>query len=388
MLNIALAPERESKLRRNIRLAVLLRVSLCASAFSTPIIVKLAEDNGTSQSGWLSIDLPSGHFADRVSRKLALAIGGIFLVSGAIFYGLSTGFASMIFAELLLAIGFAFCSGADHTLIYESYLELGEGEKYDAFVPKLVSLEVCSMAVFALTGGIAGAYYLRLPFIMETIAFSSFLITVFAILEPRHSERKQKSFLLAIKSAKILSQHPKRLDLQLALSAVCFAGLQTMLWYYQAVFNDRGVPLAWNGYIFFGYHVIAAIAAQFSRWTEKIAGGYPRVLYIPLAIVISVYLLVGFTPLWVIPLFAAINLGRGLNNSLLMAELNRNIPSDVRTTFLSLKSLVNRGAYVVLLIVGSLASTKLPTNDALLAIALTMSSASLVLAIMLQRRIK
>lgn len=392
-------PERENSLRRNIRLAVLLRISLFASAISTPIIFRLAETNGASQSQWLVIqivfnlmmllvDLPSGYFADRVSRKFALLIGGLFLVTGAALYGLSVGFTSMIIAEVMLAIGYAFCSGADHTLIYESMLELGESENYEKLVPKLASLEIVSMSAFALIGGTLGIWNLRLPFLLEALVFSSFIVAVLLVVEPRHSGKKQKSLWLAIKSARVLSQHPKRLDLQLGLSAVCFAGLQTILWYYQSVFDERGVPIAWNGVIFMSFHLIAAIAARYSRVVERIGGGYPRALYFPLGIILMVYLLVGLTPFWVIPLFAVGSIARGLNNSLLLAELNRNIPSEVRATLLSLKSLVNRGVYVLLLIIGSVASSRgLVAGDALLVIATAMVAMTLTLTFLLQRRV-
>ena len=397
MILQSLTLEREALLRRNIRLAVILRICLFASAISVPIATKLSEENGISQSVWLLIqvvfnvimllvDLPSGHFADRVSRRMALLVGGVFLISGACLYGLSVGFWTMILAEVVLAIGYAFCAGADHALIYESLLELGEEREYERLVPKLTSKEILAAAAFALLGGTIGGWNLRLPYLLEAVIFGSFIVAVFLVVEPRHSGLRKKSFLQALKSARVLSHHPKRLDLQLGLSAICFAGLQTMLWYYQSLFNEQGIPVAWNGIIFLSFHLVAAAAARTSSRFEQLAGGYPKVLYIPLGIVLVVYLLIGLSPIWVVPVLLVLNVARGLNSSLLTAELNRNIPTDVRATLLSLKSFVNRGVYVLLLLIGSAASSVLATNSALLVLALVILLAAATVGTLLRRK--
>jgi len=369
-----------------------LRGCLFASAVTTPIVTKLGQENGLTHSYWLilqalfnvtmlSVDLPTGYFADRVSRKLSLCIGGICLVAGSIFYGLSTDFWSMLLAECALAVGFGFCSGADHALIYESLLELDEPEEYDRLVPKLNAVEILSAGVFAVSGGLLAGFHLRAPFILEVLVFSTFLFVASRFEETHRAPKESRlSFLGALKRSALLREHPSRLDLQLGMSALCFAGLQTYLWYYQLLFDQHGVPISWNGVIFFGFHLIAAGSARTSPWLERKLGGYPWVLFAPLITAVLAFFTVGvISAPWILGALVLTQLARGWNGSLLTAELNRNLPTEVRATILSLRSFLNRAVYVVFLLCGSAASTVYGVQDALLIIGGLLATGALLL---------
>lgn len=381
--------QRLSLLRRNIRLATGLRVLIFASTITTPIILKLAAENGVSQSEFLllqlifgavllAFDIPAGFFADRFSRKLSLLIGGAIIVTAVISYGLSRDFTDMLIAEIIFGIGLAFCNGADQALLYESLRELEEEHLYEALVRRISLLQLLAMAGFALLGGFLGEFNIRYPYIAEAGVFFLFIICAVFFVEPKRGlESKKFGFLEAVGHARALREHPLRFDLQLILVALTFSALQLMLWFYQPIFDLYEIPVWANGIFFSFAHLVGAGASLTSMRLERLAGGYPRVLLVPLLLAISIYFVVGLVnSIFVIGALMVFQFARGWNNTLLQAELNRNIESDVRATMLSLRTFAERFTSMLMLGLGAILSGFLGARETLLVSGIVMLTLS------------
>ena len=133
--------ERSSALRRNIVAALALKVLLGALAFVVPTIVLLWKQHGMSMQDIMLLqalfaislavfELPTGYFADALGRKKAIILAALLLVAGASAYFVADSFSLFLLAEVLLALGFSFMSGADQALLYDTLLELGRAADF------------------------------------------------------------------------------------------------------------------------------------------------------------------------------------------------------------------------------------------------------------------
>ena len=101
----------------------------------------------------LACELPTGIFADRVSRVTSIRLGIGITTLSCLFYATATGFLSAALFEILIGVGMSFISGAVNAWIKDALLVRGEDEKsYE----KTVSMGTFYSFVVMLFGGLGG----------------------------------------------------------------------------------------------------------------------------------------------------------------------------------------------------------------------------------------
>jgi len=81
----------------------------------------------------LLMEYPSGYLSDRLGYRPALIVASLFGVAGWILYSVATTFNGVLLAELLLGVCFAFISGADTALLFETLKEQGREQAEGIF---------------------------------------------------------------------------------------------------------------------------------------------------------------------------------------------------------------------------------------------------------------
>src|SRR3989338_9729595 len=79
------------------------------------------------------LEIPTGVVADKYGRKTSVAFGALLFAIDLLIFGTTKNYYILYLAEFLGAMGFAFISGADKALIYDSLIEIkkkGEGKYY------------------------------------------------------------------------------------------------------------------------------------------------------------------------------------------------------------------------------------------------------------------
>ena len=72
--------------------------------------------------GVISLEIPSGHLADRFGRRRALIWCGMLIIVGLTLYALATTFWQFAVAELTLAAAGSLFSGTDAALVYDTLI--------------------------------------------------------------------------------------------------------------------------------------------------------------------------------------------------------------------------------------------------------------------------
>lgn len=361
--------ERHVALRRNIAATIALRILMGSMAFIIPTIVLLWQQNGMGMQKIMLLqaifalslavfEVPTGYLADAFGRKSSLVAAAFTLVAGAATYFIADSFSLFVLAEVLLALGFSFVSGADQALLYDSLKELGRETEFGVLWGRASFWTFVLGAASAIAGGYAGAFNLRLPLLLELIATLMMLAVTLYITEPKRFETGPRRASLGDLSGvfKESMRPDSGLRWLILYPALLFGLNQVAVWMYAPYFTLSGVEVEYFGLIFALFNVTAALASRYASHVDSICGELMSMV-LPLALLVTSYLLLGnFVYLLSFSFALLQQIVRGYTTVAYSQQLNTRISSERRATMLSLQSMAGRLTYAVALLpVGYLA---------------------------------
>ena len=123
-----------------------------------------------SQALWLEsvyyigvavLEEPSGWLSDRFGRRRTLAVPSACLALAYLLFWAGNSFIAFALAQVFLAAGFAFASGTDTALHYESLSGLGRSREYAVREGRALGFSFRAGALGALAGGLLAMGHLR-----------------------------------------------------------------------------------------------------------------------------------------------------------------------------------------------------------------------------------
>lgn len=320
-----------------------------------PIIVPFYKDNGLSITEIMvlksvysivivSLELPSGYFADVLGRKKTIVIGAFLGAAGFILYSFTHRYAGFLIAEIALGAGQSFISGADSAMLYDTLATGKRQKEYTRYEGINASIGNFSEAFAGLAGGALALISLRLPFFAQAIIASTAIPAALTLTEPNISKRKSKTSgfrdIVNILNKIILKE--RNLRYNLLFSSIIGAATLLMAWFAQPLFEKMLLPLALYGVVWTSLNLITGGSSILAHRIEKRLGesGTLKVIavLIPVLMVFS-----GIVPLYaIIPVLAIFYFLRGIATPVLKDYINKQTTSEVRATVMSLRDLVIR----------------------------------------------
>jgi len=162
-----------------------------------PIVVLFYQENGLSMSqifllksiysiAMVATELPSGYLADVWGCRRTILRGPIMGAIGILVYSLSASFASFVFAEIILGVGFSFVSGADSAMLYDSLKAENREDEYIKFEGRITSGGNFAEALAGIAGGLLATISLRTPYYFQIFIAASAIPAAFLLKEPQH----------------------------------------------------------------------------------------------------------------------------------------------------------------------------------------------------------
>ena len=146
--------------------------------------------------GVVVLEVPSGYFSDRVGRRITLLIAGAAWTGAYVLFALTPSFAMFVVAQLLLAVGMAFKSGTDSSILFDSVKAEKRSEKIGDYEAKANSYGFIAAAVAALAGGLLAGFDLRLAYLLSAVGgVLAFLVAWRMTEPPSHREEAESAFL-------------------------------------------------------------------------------------------------------------------------------------------------------------------------------------------------
>lgn len=290
--------------------------------------------------------IPSGYWADAVSRKKALLIGSMMCPIGDYLYAFGSSFLDFLIAEILFGVAIACTNGADSALIYDTLLYRGEGKSNSWWSGMASAGMFLVSALAAVTGGYIGEIDMRLPFLITGMSALLQVALIALLLEPPGERRKAMLGVRALPEAISHCIRPQN-GLRWIMSAWCFLGAATWLavWFYPVYFVATGWSERDQGFIFAAYHVVAGSASLCAR---RFKGRLELILPIFLGLAmctVSAHLLFGLvTASWGILFGGLHQICRGAVPVVFGSAVHERTPSHMRATVFSIQ-----GAFITTL---------------------------------------
>lgn len=295
-------------------------------------------------------EVPSGYFSDRVGRRLTLLLSALGGLVCALLHVFGDGFWAFMLAQVALGIHFAFASGTDTSLLYESLAEDGRENEVEAHELRAWRFSFAALAVSAVTGGAIALFGLRLPYVATAAAFAVLIMVTLRFSEPAtrsqvRSEAARLSELASALKTPVLIWLFSMWVLMYALSHLPFVFGQPMI---QAILDDLAqggaAPLV-SGAVM-TLMILASILASWLAVPLRARLGLVGILVVALVMQVSVVAVLAFgSGLFAIALLLLRKVPEGFSRPFILARIQAELPDGVRATYLSVQSLVSKLVY-------------------------------------------
>jgi len=295
----------------------------------------------------LVMEFPSGYISDRIGYRFALNLACLLGITGWATYTLAGSFTGVLIAELQLGASYAFISGADSALLYETLRYDSREEHYAKYDGRMTAWAQAGEAIGAIGAGVLYGWFPLLPFVLQVGVW----VTALAICRnlkdiPAPSRETISHLQEAVDIArKAFSQPGIRYTILLA----ALLGLASFypVWLIQPYMQTLNVPLSWFGPIWAVANLCVSFGSIISHRVQFHLGvrGTPLLL---LALVAAGYAgLASSQVIWGFAFYFLLTIMRGIQGPFLRLALQKQSDRHERASILSLKSLVFRLGFVI-----------------------------------------
>ncbi len=302
-------------------------------------------------------EVPTGAVADRYGRRVSLRLAGAVLAVSMYVYGVADDYALILVSNLAWGLGFAFRSGADTALLYDSLRALGRVDEFQRIIGRLSALRSAAMLGGLLLGApLAAATSYSFAIVSAAgIAAAAMLVALLMREVPPQAaaapcrETSARSYLgtLGAGIREVLDKPALRaLFVFSAVVGVCAAGPVQLL--QQPWLSAHQVETSKLGLLQAAANGAAAAAALAAAGLLRRLGARSAFAILPLGLFLCCGLLGISDQLFAGVAFLGIASVAGLQIPLLSDEINRQIESGTRATTLSVNQMFsNVGMAVV-----------------------------------------
>jgi MFS family permease len=338
-----------------------LQAALSLEAFSAPILIifytAYAGFTFAQYSSIISLifvflwvlEVPTGAFADRYGRKMALIAGNlVYLAAMICLVGLGHSAPWWLIA-LLFACGGSLSSGAFQSMMFDSYASEGRDADFHTVNARATSISLFSSGVASIVGGWLAARSLALPMYADIGVLAVLTLAFIAVLREPQSTRDARGLTLKaiIRTGVVGSLTNRALLTAILVAALVFACLRAGFNFYQPLLQASGASVETMGWLFAAFYGFSSLVAYAFSHIPKSAllSKLPGIAFIVLFAISAATLafpMASSSIGLVLLAIACHQIGRGIYPSYSTYLINRNIPPGNlnRTTILSAASLV------------------------------------------------
>lgn len=289
------------------------------------------------------LEVPTGVVADKLGRKASLLFGALLLSLSMIVYVFATSFLLCMVAEMIFALGWAFKSGADTALLYDSLVAIGRESEFQDIEGRARARVFWVQAVGSVVAGFVYKEYVHLPMLLSAGFMLLTALVVLSFTEPpvmdeSGEEAAKRSYAAqVVESGRYILRHEK-IKALLLYSVVFYVFYRFGFFLFQPYMNSVGLPVEYMGVMFFIFNVVAAITSKNCNRIMKVTRR--RTLTFMSSLLIISFVMLGLTKHWLGAfLILPQQIARGLYRPVTRKYFNKYIPGDKRATILSFISL-------------------------------------------------
>ncbi|MCU0902878.1 MAG: MFS transporter [Tabrizicola sp.] len=341
------------------------------------------------------LEVPSGYMSDRLGRRKTLLVAATLYLAGTLLLVVGHGFTQFALANVFLGASWAFASGTDTSLLFESLKAEGREAEVEAMELKAWRFSYAGLALSAILGGAMMQLDDALPYLATAGAAAGLFGLTLLMQEPPPAPRPaHRENLQAILTS---LRNPTLLWLfGLALAAYVFSHIPFV--FGQPFIRQALTSLGYGAEAPLVSGTVTSVMMLLSMAVSLIAPSLRQALGLPGLLLLAFGMQVGLIVALALsnsPVVIALLLLRMVPDSLsyafLQARIQPLLPSTVRATYLSLQSLAGRVVFSATLTLAALYAPvegAIPYADmqVILAAFATLGSALFVLLAVTARR--
>jgi hypothetical protein len=133
----------------------------------------------------MTLEVPTGWFADRFGHRTSMILGSVVQVLGMVLCWLGEGISGLLTASLLVALGDAFRSGADQAFLYRTCVALDREREFQRIEARTRAVQIAAMVALILAGGwIVRVWGFATGWLAEASLCAIGLVIACAMVEP------------------------------------------------------------------------------------------------------------------------------------------------------------------------------------------------------------
>lgn len=295
------------------------------------------------------MEYPSGYLSDRIGYRSALILASLLAIAGWSLYTVASSFAGVLLAEIVLGAAWAFISGSDTALLFESLRAQGWEGSYARFDGRMNGAAQTGEAAGALLAGAMYAYWPLLPFILQIGIWIVCLILCISMVEPpQEGETAIHSHLTeALGTFRYAFLDNRHIQATILFSTLLGLASFYTVWLIQPYMQETGVPLTWFGPAWAGANLTVALFSLISHRLH-FEVGHLRMTALFIVLIVAAYAGLGLTATAGSFLFYyLLTAMRGLQGPIMRNHLQQAGRRSNRASILSLHSLCFRILFVV-----------------------------------------
>jgi len=295
----------------------------------------------------LVMEFPSGYISDRIGYRFALNLACLLGITGWATYTLAGSFTGVLIAELQLGASYAFISGADSALLYETLRYDSREEHYAKYDGRMTAWAQAGEAIGAVGAGVLYGWFPLLPFVLQVGVWVAALAICRNLKDIPAPARETISHLQ--EATDIARKAFSQPGIRYAILLAALLGLSSFypVWLIQPYMQTLNVPLSWFGPIWAVANLCVSFGSIISHRVQFHLGvrGTPLLL---LALVAAGYAGLAFSQvIWGFAFYFLLTIMRGIQGPFLRLALQKQSDRHERASILSLKSLVFRLGFVI-----------------------------------------
>lgn len=299
------------------------------------------------------LEIPTGYVSDIWGRKKTLMVAGFILPAGICAYALFPGFWGFIVAEIIIALGNSLRSGTDSALLYDTLQELKREKEHKKIEGRGHFMKQSSSAIASLVGGFLATVSLKTPFYVCAAIFSALIPLTLIMQEPARAARKRHPIHKHLKdmarAVRYALQNP-HIRITSIFSACITATSMAGFWSYFLLYGKWGLGIEYFGLFTAICGIFCALGGYVAHAIEKKIG-LRTAFMLPILIGPGFLAIAWIQNLWAIPFILLNEFLWGYFNPVKLDIAHRNTPTSRRATTLSVISMGERLAFVILSII-------------------------------------
>ncbi len=297
----------------------------------------------------LLMEVPTGVFSDRQSRKWSLIIASIVSLPVVPVIILSDSFLVVLVAMSVGGISLAFVSGTDVALLYDTLRAVGREDEFVQVLGKSQWYGSLAMAISGVIGGLLAQVDLSYAWWAYFVAGIGTLVVNLTLREPP-----------LCRGAAVDASYLRHLGQSLRLAftgnaayfvlygAIIWLFFSLGFWLWQPYLKLTGLPVSAYGFLYAALNLVGGYVSKQAHRIEKRLGMRSALLLTPLLLALAFVLESQFVFILGFLFIALQSVASGFFSPLLADYIHARIPSSKRATVLSVKNMINSILFMTL----------------------------------------